>query len=83
MSLNDETYKNKDSKAHKKVLFISRNDVINDFHTFLSDKAIAYDQIALKSILPLEPRKSVDVNLTIMPDDAWKAHAKVMNIKSS
>ena len=48
-----------------------------------SDNAIAFNEESIDSILPLEPGKSGDIGLTMMPHDAWKAHSTANTIKSS
>ena len=57
--------------------------LIECHHLTILDKAIAFDEESWKSILPLDPGKSADIDLLIMPEDAWKAPPNVDNIKSS
>jgi len=49
----------------------------------LGDNTIAFDEESVNSMLPLEPGKSADLDMIIMPEEAWKTQTFVENIQSS
>lgn len=52
------------------------------FFIHLLDTTISFDDESYKSLLPLEPGKSLDLDLTIMPEQAWRAQPSVDKIES-